>query len=357
MAKDLYTTLDVDRGASQEEVKKAFRKLAHKYHPDKEGGDEEKFKEINSAYQVLGDEKKRAQYDQFGSAAFENGGPGAGGGGGFGGFDFSGFQGGGGFEDMGDIFGDIFGSQRQGRPRTPKGQDIQVDMDVSFHDSMFGVQKEVSLRKPSACDRCAGTGAEPGHGMDTCATCEGQGIEETIQRTILGNMKNRIACRTCYGSGETPKEACATCAGSGLENSSKKMNVTIPQGIENGAIMRVRGEGEAIKAGTPGDLYIRIHVTPDKRFVRDGMHIRSEKEIGFTQAALGDTVDVETIDGLVELKIPSGTQSGSSFRIKGKGVPSTHSNGDHYVTVHVVTPKKLSKQQKKLLEQLDLKTD
>ncbi len=357
MAKDYYKILDVDRGASQDEIKKAFRKLAHKYHPDKDGGGEEKFKEINSAYQVLGDEQKRKQYDQFGSAAFENGGFGGGGGFGAGGFDFSGFQGAAGFEDLGDIFGDIFGGGRQARPRTPRGQDIQMDIDITFHESMFGVQKDISLRKPSACERCSGNGAEPGQGMDTCSTCEGAGVETTVQRTILGAMQSKRTCGTCQGTGEVPKEACSTCSGSGLEQSSKNLNVTIPQGVEDGAIMRVRGEGEAVKAGTAGDLYIRIHVAPDKRFVRDGMHIRSEKEIGFTQAALGDTVDIETIDGVVELKIPSGTQSGSHFRIKGKGVPSTSATGDHYVTVHVETPKKLSREQKKLLEELDLRND
>lgn len=351
MPKDYYQTLGVSKSASQEEIKQAFRKLAHQYHPDKQGGDEAKFKEINEAYQVLGDEKKRAQYDQFGSSAFENGGFG-GAGQGFGGF--SGFQGAGfGFEDLGDIFGDVFGGGRHAR--TPRGNDIQMDVELEFRDSVFGVDKTITLTKPSACARCGGTGGEPGSGMETCKTCHGAGVEVSVQRTILGNIQSKRTCSTCQGVGEIPKQMCSTCRGSGTERSSRSLVVTIPGGIENGAVLRVRGEGEFVKSGTPGDLFVRVFVKPDRRFERDGFDLYSEAKIGFTQAALGTAIDVETIDGKAELKIPGGTQSGTQFRLRGKGVQSARGRGDQIVTVHVTTPRKLDRKQRKLLEELDLK--
>jgi len=357
MAKDFYKLLGIEKGASQEEVKQAFRKLAHKYHPDKEGGDEAKFKEINEAYQVLGDEKKRAQYDQFGSAAFEQGGFGGAGGQGFGGFDFSGFQGGQGFEDLGDIFGDLFGASRGGgrRSQSPRGNDIQVDVELSFKDSVFGVDRDVSLTRNSACDRCSGNGAEPGEGTKTCDDCGGAGVKIGVQRTILGAMQVKRTCETCGGSGDIPKKVCKTCSGSGVERSHKTLTISIPGGIEDGSVLRVRGEGEAIKNGTNGDLFVRIHVKQDKQFERDGFDLYTVKNIGFTQAALGDTVDVVTIDGTAELKIPAGTQSGTQFRLRGKGVVSGPNRGDQIIRVEVVTPRKLGRKEKELLEELNLK--
>jgi molecular chaperone DnaJ len=351
MSKDFYNILGVSKNASQEEIKQAFRKLAHKHHPDKAGGDEAKFKEINEAYQILGDEKKRKQYDQFGSAAFEgnNGGAGQG----FGGFDFSGFSSSG-FEDLGDIFGDLFGSGGR-RQQKPRGQDIQVDIELSFHDSVFGVEKTITLTKSSACGRCGGNGAEPGSGMNTCRTCDGAGIEIATERTILGVMQRKRTCSTCYGSGEVPKKSCSTCNGEGIEKRQRTLEIKIPSGVENGSILRVRGEGEAIKHGQSGDLFVRIHVKSDPRFKREGAEIFSKIKIGFTQAALGDTIEIETIDGKVELTIPAGTQSGTEFRLKGKGVQMNRGRGDHFVSVYVATPKKLDRKQKKLLEELDLK--
>lgn len=349
MAKDFYQILGVSKSASQDEIKQAFRKLAHKYHPDKPGGDEAKFKEINEAYQVLGEPEKRAKYDQFGSAAFENGGTGQG----FGGFDFSGFQGGAGFEDLGDMFGDLFGGGR--RQRTPRGSDIQMDVDLTFHDSVFGVEKTITLTKPSACERCGGTGGEPGSGMETCATCKGAGVEVSVQRTILGNIQSKRTCSTCSGAGETPKKACSTCRGSGVERKSRSLVVTIPAGVENGSVLRVRGEGEYLKGGMPGDLFVRIFVKQDARFERDGFDLYSEAKIGFTQAALGTTIDVDTIDGKAELKVPAGTQSGTQFRLRGKGVQTSRGRGDQIVTIHVTTPRKLDRKQRKLLEELDLR--
>lgn len=351
MAKDFYNLLGVSKSASQEEIKQAFRKLAHKYHPDKAGGDEAKFKEINEAYQVLGDEKKRQQYDQFGSAAFESGGAGQG----FNGFDFSGFQGGAGFEDLGDIFGDLFGGGGGRRQRTAKGNDIQFDTEISFRDSVFGTEKTITLTKPTNCERCGGTGGEPGTGMETCKTCKGSGVEMGIQRTILGNMQTKRTCSTCYGSGEIPKKTCITCRGDGIERKQRSLVVTIPGGVENGSMLRVRGEGEHLKKGMPGDLFVRIFVKSDSRFEREGANLFSEANIGFTQAALGATIEVETIEGKVDLEIPSGTQTETQFRLRAKGVQTSRGRGDQIVTVHVVTPRKLDRKQRKLLEELDLR--
>jgi len=358
MAKDYYKLLDIEKGASQEEIKKAFRKLAHKYHPDKQTGDEEKFTEINEAYQVLSDEKKRATYDQFGSGAFDGSG-GSGAGGGFGGFDFSGFSGaggGGGFGDLGDMFGEMFGFGGGGRgSQKSRGRNIQVDMEMPFYDSIFGADKDLTLTRPTACERCGGNGAEPASGVITCDDCKGAGVKVTTHRTILGTMQSKATCPTCLGSGEVPKVLCTTCSGSGVETKRKTITLTIPAGAEDGATLRVRGEGEYVKGGQPGDLYVRLHVTPDKRFERDGDILISEVKIGFTQAALGDTVTIETIDGSGELKIPAGTQPGTKLRLKGKGVPAKYGRGDQVVIVRVVTPVKVSKEQKKLLEELDLK--
>ncbi|MBM5790049.1 molecular chaperone DnaJ [Candidatus Parcubacteria bacterium] len=350
MAKDFYQILGVAKSATQDEIKQAFRKLAHTYHPDKAGGDEAKFKEINEAYQVLGDEKKRAQYDQFGSAAFENGGFGFGQG--AGGFDFSGF-GGAGFEDLGDLFGDLFGGGRRTRAR--RGADIQIDTQIEFRESVFGTDKTIALTKQSACERCGGTGGEPGTGMETCKTCKGSGVEVSVQRTILGNIQNKRTCSACHGAGEIPKSPCATCHGSGTQRTQRSFVVTVPAGVEDGAVLRVRGEGEFLRGGASGDLYVRVFVKPDARFEREGTHLYSETKIGFTQAALGDTIEVETIDGNVALKIPAGTQSGMQFRLRGKGVQTSHGRGDHLVTVIVITPRKLDRTQRKLLEELGLR--
>jgi len=351
MAKDPYDILGVDKSASQEDVKKAFRKLAHKYHPDKPEGDEEKFKEANAAYQILGDPEKRRQYDEFGPAAFQGG---AGGSGGFGGQGFGGFQGIN-MDDLGDIFGDMFGFGGGGRARTKRGSDIEVDMDILFEESIFGTEKEVTLTKPSACERCGGVGAEPGTSLKTCGTCQGSGMETKIQRTILGNMQTRTACGECRGRGEIPETRCSECTGTGVKRAKKTLKITVPEGIQPGTTLRMRGEGEAVPGGESGDLFIRLHVGTDARFQRQGSTIITRANVGFTQAALGDTIEVETVDGPVDLKIPSGTQSGTQLRLRGKGVPTRGSRGDHVVIVEVVTPKKLSRQQKKLLEELDLR--
>jgi molecular chaperone DnaJ len=339
--KDYYNLLGVAKAASGDEIKAAFRKLAHQYHPDKPTGNEAKFKEINEAYQVLGNEEKRRKYDQFGSG-FDQ--PGMGGGQGFGGFDFQG-------ADFGDIFGEMFGGGRSARQREPRGADIIVDADLTFLEAVHGKTLDVPVSRLAPCERCRASGAEPGTEMETCKTCGGAGVRTQTVRTILGQMQTRVTCDACGGAGQIPKQVCKTCEGTGLQREKKTLTVSIPEGVDDGMTLRVRGEGEAVKNGKPGDLHLRLHVEPDNRFERDGDTIYTRLPLGFTQAALGDTIDVETVDGTVELKVPAGTQGGSEFRLRGKGVRG----GDHIVIAEVITPKKLSKDQKRLLEEMDLR--
>ncbi len=345
MAKDYYKILDIEKGASKDEIKKAFRKKAHQYHPDKEGGDEAKFKEINEAYQVLSDDQKRSQYDQFGQT-FD----GAGGFGGAGGF--QGMN----FEDLGDIFGDFFGGGfGGGRGRVQKGQDIQIDMTLDFKDAIFGIEKEVSVSKNNTCERCAGNGGEPGTTMHTCKTCDGTGMTVNVRQTMLGAIQQRQVCVECHGNGEKPEDACTNCDGIGIEYGRKTIRVDVPPGVENGMRIRLRGQGEALSGGQPGDLYIMLHVKNDSRFERVNDRLITTKEIGFTQAALGDEVQVETLDGDVKMKIPAGTQSGEKLRLRGKGVPHGRGRGDMIVVIQVKTPTKLGRKERKILEELDLR--
>lgn len=350
MPKDYYKTLGVEKGASPEELKKAFRALAHKYHPDK-GGDPEKFKEVNEAFQVLGDPQKRQRYDQFGSAAFEQGG--MGGAGGFpGGFNSSGA----GFEDLSDLFGEMFGSARASG-RASRAEDIQVDVQLSFREAAFGATRDLELYKTLSCDRCSGSGAEPGTGKTICKTCGGSGQVTANQRTIFGTFQTRRPCATCRGQGSVVEKPCGKCRGSGAVKGTRKLRVTIPAGIDDGELIRLTGEGESGGAGSqPGDLYVRVRVKKDAEFERDGNDLRLVREIGFSTAGLGGSVTVATLEGTAELKIPAGTQSGTVFRLRGKGIvdPRTGAIGDQYVQVIIKTPEKLSKEQKKLLEDLDL---
>lgn len=363
MGKDYYNILGVDKGASQEEIKKAFRKKAHEYHPDKANGDEAKFKEINEAYQVLGNEQKRKQYDQFGSA-FQNG---QAGGGGFGGFEgFSGFSNGAdGFninmDDLGDIFGGMgdifgFGGGRSGR-RQSRGADIQTILTIDFMEAVFGAEKEIKLKKAVVCDKCKGNGAEPGSKIETCKTCGGAGHVTKVQRTILGNMQVQTTCSDCQGEGKTYDKKCSKCGGSGIAQEIVNLKVKIPAGINNGETIRLSGQGEAGQKGaSAGDLYIKIRVNSDKNFRREGYDIHTTKEVSFTQAALGDKIEVETVEGVVKLKIPEGTQSGTVFKLKGKGVEKLQGRGkgDHFIEIKIRTPKNLSRKQKDLLKELDL---
>lgn len=366
MSKDYYNILGVNKSASPDEIKKAFRKLAHEHHPDKKSGDEAKFKELNEAYQVLSDQKKRSQYDQFGSA-FEHGQAG-GGQGGFSGFEgFSGFSGGnGGFninmDDLGDIFGglgDVFGFSGGGSRsrRVRRGSDIQVLLNIDFNEAVFGMEKEIGLKKTVKCSKCKGEGREPGTEVETCKTCGGKGRVIRVQRTILGNMQVQMECEACHGEGKIFKEKCSACRGAGLVQEIVNLKVKIPAGIDNNETIRLTGQGEAASKGAqPGDLYLKIRVNADRRFERDGVNIKSRAQISFSQAALGDKIEVATVDGPVDLKIPEGTQSGKVFILRDKGVPHLNGRGrgNHLVEVIVKTPTGLSRKQREILKELGI---
>lgn len=360
MAKDYYNILGVEKKATQDEIKKSFRKLAHKFHPDKPTGDEQKFKEVNEAYQVVGDEAKRKQYDQYGATFDQQGGFG----GGMNWEDFmnatrGGGQQAGGFNfgvDLGDIFGDMFGfgGSRRGQG-TPRGRDVQVDVEIPFVDAVFGVEKELRMTKHNACDVCAGSGAEPGSSVKKCGHCDGQGQVRTVQRTILGAMQSVRTCDACHGSGSIPEKKCKHCGGSGMVRGESKLTVKIPAGIHDGATIRLVGKGEHGGAGsTTGDLFVAIHVLSHPNFVREGENIYTKTGISYPQAVLGDTISVETLDGKKQLIIPPGTQSNQQFRLRDLGVPYLRGGGrgDQYVTVYVDVPKKATKRARKLLEEL-----
>ena len=363
MSKDYYKTLGVEKTASQDEIKKAFRQKAHQYHPDKQGGDEAKFKEINEAYQVLGDEKKRAQYDQFGSV-FEH----TQSGGGFSGFDgfrdFSGFANGFNvnFEDLGDVFGGLgdifgFGGGKQRGTRARRGNDIEVTLTIDFFEAVFGAEKEIGLAKTVKCDKCQGNGAEPGAKIETCKTCRGSGRVSRVARTIFGQMQTQVSCPDCNGEGKTFSQKCSKCGGRGIVRELTSLKVKIPAGIDEGESIRLAGQGEAgSKGASAGDLYLKIRVKPDKRFERDGYDIKSKAEIKFSQAALGDKIEIETVDGPIKLKIPEGTQSGTVFRLRDRGVIKLQGRGrgDHLVKVIIKTPTNLSRKQRKALEELGI---
>jgi len=362
MSKDYYEILGVGKNASQDEIKAAFRKKAHEHHPDK-GGNAEKFKELNEAHQVLGNPEKRKQYDQFGSA-FQNGqAGGAYGAGGFSGF--SGFQNGAGidFEDLGEMFGgfgDIFGfggGSRGGARKQSRGRDLEMNIAVDFLDAAFGTEKELSFAKNASCSRCKATGAEPGAKIDNCQTCQGRGYVNRVQRTILGNIQTQAACSACGGEGKTYSQKCAQCGGSGVHKENVKLKVKIPAGIDSGESIRLSGQGEAGPKGAPaGDLYLRVRVNDHRKFVRDGYDIRTEESLSISQAILGDKIEVETVHGPVKLKIPEGTQSGTIFKLKDKGIMKLHNRGigDQYVKVSVKIPAGLDKKQRKLLGELGI---
>ncbi len=357
MSKDYYEILGVPKSASADEIKTAFRKKAHEHHPDKKGGNEEKFKEANEAYQVLGNAQKRQQYDQFGSG-FQNGQAG----GGYGGF--NGFNGNINMDDLGDIFGgmgDIFGfgggSSRQSGNRRSRGEDLEMILTVDFMDAVFGSEKEISYRRILTCDKCQGEGGEPGASVETCKTCGGRGRVMKVQRTILGNMQMEAVCSDCAGEGKIFSKKCSKCGGDGLVRDQVNIKVKIPAGINNGESIRLSGHGDAgRKGGASGDLFLHIKITPHKKFVRQEYDIRVKETINIKQAILGDKIDVDTVDGPVKLKIPAGTQSGTVFRLKESGVPKLHGRGrgDQLVEVIVKIPQELNKKNQKLIEDLSL---
>jgi molecular chaperone DnaJ len=362
MSKDYYKVLGIEKNASPEEVKAAFRKLAHEYHPDKATGNEAKFKEINEAYQVLGNEKKRQQYDQYGSTFDQMGGFGGGANwedfmsqarGGQGGikFDFGGM-------DIGDIFGDVFGFGGGGQQRSKKhqGQDIQVDFKIEFKEAVFGVKKEIELYKQVKCGHCHGNLAEPGTKIITCSVCHGAGQVNRVQNTFFGAFQTAVVCSACQGEGKKAEQACSKCRGLGVVKEKEKIEVQIPAGIEDGSTIRFTGKGEAGSySGRAGDLYVQIKIKADERFERDGNDVYVREKISFAEAALGTKKDIITLDGEINLKIPAGTQPTTKFRLREKGIPEVHGSGrgDMYVIIEVEVPAKLSRRQKQILEEFD----
>ncbi len=352
MAKDYYEILGVSKNADDNEIKKAYRKMAHKYHPDKQGGDEKKFKEINEAYQVLSDKTKRSQYDQFGQTFDGNGAGGFSGQQGFGGFDFSGFQGFSEGGDFSDIFSDIFGGGSRSKKR---GSDIQVDVEIDFSEMVKGTEKEINLYKTVVCDVCSGSGGEPGSSAKTCPTCQGKGRIKKTAQSFLGAFSQIMECPECKGEGKVYEKKCAKCGGDGRRKSEQNIKINIPAGIGDGQTIALRSQGEAGEKGAQaGDLYVTIHVKPHSKFERKGNDILSQEHISFPLATLGGKITAETLEGDITLKIPSGTQSGEIFRIRNKGIKSFQRSGagHHLVKIIVDIPQKISREQKKIIEQL-----
>ncbi|MCY7054763.1 molecular chaperone DnaJ [Streptococcus salivarius] len=343
---EYYDRLGVSKDASQDEIKRAYRKMSKKYHPDinKEPGAEEKYKEVQEAYETLSDDQKRAAYDQYGP----DGANGFGGQGGFGGFD-----GGAGFGGFEDIFSSFFGGSATRNPNAPRqGDDLQYRVNLSFEEAIFGAEKEVHYNREATCKTCSGSGAKPGTSPVTCGRCHGQGVINVDTQTPLGMMRRQVTCDICHGTGQEIKEPRQTCHGTGHEKQSHKVSVKIPAGVETGQQIRLAGQGEAGFNGGPyGDLFVIINVNPSDKFTRDGSTIYYTLNISFVQAALGDTVEVPTVHGNVEMTIPAGTQTGKTFRLKGKGAPRLRggSQGDQHVTVKIVTPTKLNDAQKEAL--------
>jgi molecular chaperone DnaJ len=360
MSKDYYKTLGIDKSASKEDVKKAFRKLAMEHHPDK-GGNAEKFKEVSEAYSVLSDDNKRAQYDSYGSAGPTGAGGFGGqqyqGGNGFEGFDFSGFQGGQNVDfDLGDIFGDFFGggySSASSRRSPKKGKDVSVDLELTFSEAVFGVEKTIRLTKNSKCKVCGGTGAKTGTQMQTCPDCSGSGRIRETKRSFLGPIVTEKICDTCGGSGKIPKEKCSNCHGSGIIRNEESFTVQIPADINDGETVRLSGAGETLKGGNPGDLYIKIHVRKDPLFKKEGKNLVTELNIKLTDAILGAKYSLKTLDGEIELKVPEGAEFGQILRLRGKGVPtSADKRGDLLVKLNIKIPSRLSGKAKKIIEDL-----
>lgn len=347
--RDYYEVLGVDKNADAQALKKAYRKLAMQYHPDRNPDNkeaEEKFKEVNEAYEVLSDDDKRRNYDQFGHE-------GVNGQGGFGGQGFGG-QGFGGFEDIfGDMFGDIFGGGGRPRRRGPeRGADIRHSINISFEEAAFGKKTSIKINRSEECSECSGSGAKPGTSKKTCPTCNGAGEVRTVQRTPFGNIASSRTCSTCNGEGEVVESPCNKCGGSGSTRKVKTIEVDIPAGIDDGQMIKLSGQGEiGSKGGPRGDLYLVINVAPHALFTREGNDIHFDMPITFVQAALGDEIEVPTLDGKVKYKVPEGTQTGTVFRLREKGIPRLRGNsrGDQYIKVVVDVPKKLNEKQKDIL--------
>jgi molecular chaperone DnaJ len=355
--RDYYETLGVDKTASADELKKAFRRAAIEHHPDR-GGDEAKFKEINEAYEVLKDTEKRKRYDQFGHAGV---------GGNSGSNPFGGGFGGGGAQNvnfdfgdlgLGDIFSSFFGGGPQAQQRQTRGRDVETSTEISFEQAVFGTEVDLSMTLEDICSHCKGTTVEPGYKLNTCDQCKGSGQVMTVTRTVFGNIQQASICPKCRGTGKIPEKICSVCRGRGTESKKQTVQLKIPAGIDDGATIRLREHGEAIANGPKGDLYIHIRVKSHKQFTREGDIILSEEHIGMVEASLSTQMEVQTVDGLVTMKVPAGTQSGTDFKLSNHGVPHIKGNtrGPHIVTIIVDTPTKLSKQQQELLKQFSQTT-
>lgn len=348
--RDYYEVLGVGRDAQPEEIKKAYRGLARKLHPDVNKDDpqaEEKFKEVAEAYAVLSDAQRRAQYDQFGHAGPQGQG-----------FDFSNFD----FRDFDDFgFGGIFdmffgggGGRRARRHGPQQGRDLRLDLEVSFHEAAFGVEKEIEIPRTESCPECGGSGAAPGTHPKTCPQCQGRGQVSFTQQTAFGRFVQTRPCEVCHGTGQVIENPCPQCRGTGQVRQMRKIKVRIPAGVDDDSRLRLAGEGEGgIRGGPPGDLYVYISIRPDKTFTRDGYNVTCELPISFVQAALGAEVEAPTLDGTTRFKVPEGTQTGTVFRLRGKGIPilSGRGRGDQHVRVRVVTPTKLSEKQRDILRE------
>ncbi|MBI5139558.1 molecular chaperone DnaJ [Candidatus Nomurabacteria bacterium] len=353
MSKDYYEILGVSKGASKDEIKKAFYKMAHKYHPDKKGGNETKFKEVNEAYQVLSDDAKRSKYDQFGSQ-YQN--MGGGQGGGFEGFDFSGFGNGNvdfDFGNLNDIFSDFFTGGMGGGRESRRGRDISTEVQISFSDAIFGTNRKILITKVSNCLTCSGSGAKTGSGMITCKKCNGQGKIHEAKRSFLGVISSTKICEECHGAGEVPKEACEKCKGKGVMRREEEISIVIPMGIRDGEMIRMTGHGEAIPRGTAGDLYIKINVAPHGVFKRDGSDLVMNLNLNLSEALLGTKHTIETLDGNIEVTIPEGVSINEILRVKGKGVPvAKGKRGDLLIKLNIKLPNKLSRKSRELIEEL-----
>jgi len=359
--RDYYEVLGVGKNASADEIKKAFRRAAVEHHPDKEGGNEEKFKEINEAYEVLKDSSKRQRYDQFGHAGVGSSAASDGNSyGGFGGFGQQGAQGQGMHFDFGDLgLGDIFGSffggggpQRQ--QQRSRGRDVETSLEITFEQAVFGTEAELNLNLEDECEHCKGTTVEPGHELKTCEKCQGRGQVTSVTQTIFGNIQQASICPVCKGRGKVPEKVCSVCDGRGTKRKTQNIALKIPAGVDDGATIRLREHGEAIANGPKGDLYVNVRVKSHKKFTREGDLILSEENVGMVDAALGTEIDVETVDGPVKMKVPAGTQSGTDFKLSDHGVHHLKGNGRgaHIVTIIVDTPTKLSRHQQELLKEL-----
>ena len=350
--RDYYEVLGVAKGASADELKKAYRKAAVAHHPDKEGGDEAKFKEVNEAYDVLKDAQKRQRYDQFGHAGVGGSGGGGGGGNPYEGFNSQSFDFG---DGLGDIFSQFFGGGgRQQQQATRRGRDVEVSLQLTFEEAVFGLETDIELDIDDTCSHCHGTTVEPGHDLATCPTCKGSGQQTRVMNTMFGAIQQSVVCPTCNGRGKIPEKDCTVCHGKGTQRQKQSIKLKVPAGIDDGSTIRLSGRGEAITDGEKGDLYVNIRVKADKKFTREGDIILSDAHVGMIDATLGVEINVETVDGIVRMKVPAGTQSGTDFKLSGHGIPHMNSDkrGPHIVNIIVDTPTKLSKKQREILESL-----